>query len=109
MKIDAKKIMDWSVFVAAVLWCVMMIWWLGCGCYRSIEVTRDGEYALEYTSVGLKTDVSRIEAEKAADGSVRVVVEGVATDVSERNREIIEAGGAAVGAVAEKVVEGACK
>lgn len=76
------------------------------GCYRSIELVREGEYSLTYTAVGLKTDVSKIEAEKATNGTVRVFIEGVATDVSERNAKIIESSGTAVGNIAEKVVEG---
>ena len=40
------------------------------------------------------------------NGTVRVVVEGVATDVSERNAAIIESSGTAVGNIAQKVVEG---
>ena len=76
------------------------------GCYRSIELIREGEYSLTYTAVGLKTDVSKIEAEKMTNGTVRVFIEGVATDVSERNAKIIESSGTAVGNVAEKVVEG---
>ena len=76
------------------------------GCYRSIELVREGEYSLTYTAVGLKTDVSKIEAEKSTNGTVRVFIEGVATDVSERNAKIIESSGTAVGNIAEKVVEG---
>ena len=76
------------------------------GCYRSIELIREGEYSLTYTAVGLKTDVSKIEAEKSTNGSVRVFIEGVATDVSERNAAIIESSGTAVGNVAKEVVEG---
>lgn len=76
------------------------------GCYRSIELVREGEYSLTYTAVGLKTDVSKIEAEKTTNGTVRVFIEGVATDVSERNAKIIESSGTAVGNIAEKVVEG---
>ena len=76
------------------------------GCYRSIEIVRDGEYTLSYTAVGLKTDVSKIEAEKMTNGTVRVLVEGVATDVSERNAGIVESSGTAIGNVAEKVIEG---
>lgn len=76
------------------------------GCYRSITVTRYDEYELIYRAVGLKTDVSKIEAEKLTNGTVRVTVEGVATDVSERNQGIIESSGSAVGNVAQKVVEG---
>ena len=77
------------------------------GCYRSITVSRTDEWDLTYRSVGLKTDVSKIEAEKAADGTIRVIVEGVATDVSERNAAILESSGTAIGNVAEKVIEGA--
>ena len=75
------------------------------GCYRSIELIREGEYSLTYTAVGLKTDVDTIEAEKTTNG-VRVLIKGVATDVSERNAKIIESSGTAVGNIAEKVVEG---
>ena len=73
------------------------------GCYRSITVSRTDEWNLTYRSVGLKTDVSKIEAEKAADGTVRVLVEGIATDVSERNAAIVESSGTAVG----NIIEGA--
>lgn len=76
------------------------------GCYRSITVSRYDEYELVYRSVGLKTDVSKIEAEKMTNGTVRVLVEGVATDVSERNAKIVESSGTAIGNVAEKVIEG---
>lgn len=76
------------------------------GCYRSIELIREGEYSLTYTAVGLKTDVSKIKAEKMTNGTVRVLVEGVATDVSERNAKIIESSGTAVGNIAKEVVEG---
>lgn len=76
------------------------------GCYRSIELVREGEYSLAYTAVGLKTDVSKIEAEKSTNGTVRVFIEGVATDVSERNAKIIESSGTAVGNIAKEVVEG---
>jgi hypothetical protein len=40
------------------------------------------------------------------NGTVRVLVEGVATDVSERNAAIVESSGTAIGNVAEKVIEG---
>ena len=73
------------------------------GCYRSITVSRNDEWDLTYRSVGLKTDVSKIEAEKAADGTIRVIVEGVATDVSERNAAIVESSGTALG----NIIEGA--
>ena len=73
------------------------------GCYRSITVSRIDEWNLTYRSVGLKTDVSKIEAEKTTNGTVRVLVEGVATDVSERNAAIVESSGTAVG----NIIEGA--
>ena len=76
------------------------------GCYRAVELVREGEYTLSYTAVGLKTDVSKIEAEKMTNGTVRVFIEGVATDVSERNAKIVESSGTAIGNIAEKVVEG---
>lgn len=91
-----------------VLPCCLLLLAAMCltGCYRSIELVREGEYSLTYTAVGLKTDVSKIEAEKMTNGTVRVFVEGVATDVSERNAKIVESSGTAVGNVAQKVVEG---
>lgn len=76
------------------------------GCYRSIKLVRDGDYSLTYTAVGLKTDVSKIDAKKTTNGTVRVYIEGVATDVSERNAKLIESSGTAVGNVAKEVVEG---
>ena len=76
------------------------------GCYRAITLTRLNDYELKYRAVGLKTDVSRIEAEKTTNGTVRVFIEGVATDVSERNAKLIESSGTAVGNVAKEVVEG---
>lgn len=76
------------------------------GCYRAITLTRLNDYELKYRAVGLKTDVSRIEAEKTTNGTVRVYIEGVATDVSERNAKLIESSGTAVGNVAKEVVEG---
>ena len=75
------------------------------GCYRLIELVREGEYTLSYTAVGLKTDVDTIEAEKTTNG-VRVLIKGVATDVSERNAKIIESSGSAVGNVAKEVMGG---
>jgi hypothetical protein len=75
------------------------------GCYRNIELIREGEYTLSYTAVGLKTDVDTIEAEKTTNG-VRVLIKGVATDVSERNAKIIESSGTAVGNVAKEVMGG---
>ena len=79
---------------------------LAAGCFRSIELVKEGDYKWEYLSVGLKTDVAKIEVEKNTNGTVRVVIDGVVTDVSERNREIVEASGTAVGNIAEKVIEG---
>ena len=76
------------------------------GCYRAITLTRLNDYELKYRAVGLKTDVSKIEAEKTTNGTVRVFIEGVATDVSERNAKLIESSGTAVGNVAKEVVEG---
>ena len=73
------------------------------GCYRSITVSRTDEWNLTYRSVGLKTDVSKIKAEKTTNGTVRVLVEGVATDVSERNAAIVESSGTALG----NIIEGA--
>lgn len=79
---------------------------LAAGCLRSIELVKDGDYRCEYLAIGLKTDVERIEVEKCTNGTVRVVIDGVATDVSERNQGIVEASGTAVGNIAERVVEG---
>ena len=78
----------------------------GCG-IRSIELVRNADgYDFEYTNIGLKTDVTRIEIEKHTNGIVRCVIDGVATDVSAENKRMIEASGTAVGNVAQKVVEG---
>ena len=78
----------------------------GCG-IRSIELVRNADgYDFEYTNIGLKTDVTRIEVEKSTNGIVRCVIDGVATDVSAENKRMIEAGGTAVGNIAEKVIEG---
>lgn len=78
----------------------------GCG-IRSIELVRNADgYDFEYTNIGLKTDVTRIEIEKYTNGMVRCVIEGVATDVSAENKRMIEASGTAVGNIAQKVVEG---
>ena len=80
------------------------------GCYRSIEVIRKGDdYSARYRSVGYATDVDNIEVEKSPDGNVRVKVNGLKTDVSAENKEIVSAGGTAVGNVAEKVIEGVKK
>ena len=105
---DACTRFGWLAYISAVKTAMFMAIALSLlsGCYRSIELVREGEYTLTYTAVGLKTDVSKIEAEKTTNGTVRVVVEGVATDVSERNAKIIESSGTAVGNIAEKVVEG---
>ena len=97
----------WVAYIAAAKTAVLALAALAfTGCYRSITVSRYDEYELVYRSVGLKTDVSKIEAEKMTNGTVRVVVEGVATDVSERNAGIVESSGTAIGNVAEKVIEG---
>lgn len=78
----------------------------GCG-LRSIELVRNADgYDFEYTNIGLKTDVTRIEIEKSTNGTVRCTIDGVATDVSVENKRMIEAGGTAVGNIAEKVIEG---
>lgn len=78
----------------------------GCG-IRSIELVRNADgYDFEYTNIGLKTDVTRIEIERSTNGIVRCVIDGVATDVSAENKRMIEASGTAVGNVAQKVVEG---
>ena len=78
----------------------------GCG-IRSIELGRNADgYDFEYTNIGLKTDVTRIEIEKSTNGTVRCVIDGVATDVSAENKRMIEASGTVVGNVAQKVVEG---
>lgn len=68
------------------------------GCMRVLEITRtpDG-FEVDYLALGLKTDVSRIEAARETNGTVRVVINGVATDVSARNAGIITAAGAAAG------------
>jgi hypothetical protein len=78
----------------------------GCG-IRSIELVRTADgYDFEYTNIGLKTDVEKVEIEKGTNGTIRCVIDGVATDVSAENKRMIEAGGTAVGNIAEKVVEG---
>lgn len=77
------------------------------GCMRSIEVIKQGDdWRASYTSLGLKTDVDSIEVEKKSDGFIRVKVKGLVTDVSEENKKIVDSSGAAVGTIAEKVVEG---
>ena len=88
------------LFVAAVVA-------FSAGCLRSIELVRTADgYDFEYTNIGLKTDVSRIEVEKSTNGTIRCMIDGVATDVSAENKHLIEASGTAVGNIAEKVVEG---
>lgn len=88
------------IVIAAAAMCA------GCG-IRSIELVRNADgYDFEYTNIGLKTDVTRVEVEKSTNGMVRCVIDGVATDVSAENKRMIEAGGTAVGNIAEKVVEG---
>ena len=78
------------------------------GCMRSRSLTKSGEgYDFEYRNIGLKTDVSRIEIERQTNGVIRCVIDGVQTDVSAENKEIIQAGGAAVGEIAGKIVEAA--
>ena len=77
------------------------------GCMRSIEVIKEGDdWRASYTSLGLKTDVDSIEVEKKSDGFIKVKVKGLVTDVSEENKKIVDSSGAAVGTIAEKVVEG---
>jgi len=78
------------------------------GCMRSIEVIKEGDdWRASYTSLGLKTDVDSIEVEKKSDGFIKVKVKGLVTDVSEENKKIVDSSGAAVGTIAEKVIEGA--
>ena len=46
----------------------------GCG-IRSIELVRNADgYDFEYTNIGLKTDVTRIEIEKSTNGIVRCII-----------------------------------
>ena len=83
---------------------------LAAGCMRSISLVRNNEgYDFEYRNIGLKTDVSRIEIERMTNGIIRCFIDGVATDVSAENKEVIKASGAAVGEVAGKIVEAAAK
>lgn len=78
------------------------------GCMRSISLTKSGEgYDFEYRNIGLKTDVSHIEIERQTNGVIRCVIDGVQTDVSAENKEIVKAGGAAAGEIAGKIVEAA--
>lgn len=79
------------------------------GCFRRIVVERldsagDG-YVVTYLNVGFATDLSTLEVQKWPT-NVTVRVNGVKTDVSKENSNIIAAGGTAVGNVAQKVIEG---
>lgn len=106
--------------VLALVWPVVFVAVLSLvtGCMRSITIVRhagvpstngvtsvDGGWQLDYCALGLKTDVSSIKAKRTTDGGIEVEIDGVATDVSARNAEIIEASGGAAGTVAGKVVE----
>jgi hypothetical protein len=76
------------------------------GCMRSISLTKSGDgYDFKYRNIGLKTDVSHIEIERQTNGVIRCVINGVQTDVSAENKEIVKAGGAAAGEIAGKIVE----
>lgn len=76
------------------------------GCMRSISLVKSGEgYDFNYRNVGLKTDVAKIEIERQTNGTIRCVIDGVQTDVSAENKEIIKAGGSAAGEIAGKIVE----
>lgn len=78
------------------------------GCMRSISLAKSGEgYDFSYRSIGLKTDVARVEIERCTNGFIRCAIAGVQTDVSAENKEIIKAGGAAAGEIAGKIVEAA--
>ena len=78
------------------------------GCMRSISLTKSGEgYDFKYRNIGLKTDISHIEVERLTNGVIRCVIDGVHTDVSAENKEIIKAGGAAAGEIAGKIIEAA--
>lgn len=81
---------------------------MAAGCMRSISLVRNNEgYDFTYRNIGLKTDVSHIEVERMTNGVVRCIIDGVATDVSAENKEIIKASGSAIGEVAGKIVEAA--
>ena len=81
---------------------------MAAGCMRSISLVRNNEgYDFEYRNIGLKTDVSHIEIERQTNGVIRCVIDGVQTDVSAENKEIIKAGGAAAGEIAGKIIEAA--
>ena len=99
----------WTAYVSAAkkLCAVLLVALALTGCMRSIEVIKEGDdWRASYTSLGLKTDVDSIEVEKKSDGFIRVKVKGLVTDVSEENKKIVDSSGAAVGTIAEKVVEG---
>lgn len=77
------------------------------GCMRSIDIIKNETgWEVHYSNIGLKTDVSSIEAEKTAEGVIKVKVKGLATDVSAENKQVVAAAGTAVGNVAEKIIEG---
>lgn len=77
------------------------------GCMRSIDIVKSNDgWEVHYTNIGLKTDVSSIEAEKNESGTIKVKVKGVTTDVSAENKEVVAATGTAVGNIAEKIIEG---
>lgn len=94
----------WSAAVKVAMAAVILA---ATGCCRTIDIVKnDAGWEVHYTNLGLKTDVSSIEAEKTAEGVIKVKVKGVATDVSAENKEIVAAGGTAVGNVAEKIIDG---
>ena len=104
----ALRIFGWShwrtVAKAAMIAAALVV----AGCSRTIDIiVKDGGWEAHYANYGLKTDVSSIEAEKNADGVIKVKVKGLVTDVSAEHKEIVAAGGTAVGNVAEKVIEAA--
>lgn len=100
----------------AALWPILFVAALSAltGCMRSITITRhadlpatngveavSGGWRLDYLALGLKTDVSSIKARRTVDGGITVEIDGVATDVSSRNAEIIESAGTAAGNAAK--------
>ncbi len=68
-------------------------------------VSETSGWTVTYRNIGLKTDVDSIVAKRTETGAIEVKVNGIATDVSAENKEIVGATGTAVGNVAEKVVE----
>lgn len=93
-----------SAKAAAILTASLVLF---TGCMRTIDIVKnDAGWEVHYTNLGLKTDVSSIEAEKTAEGVIKVKVKGLTTDVSAEHKEIVAAGGTAVGNVAEKIIEG---